>query len=172
MCGKFTRALLAHQIFSKVFCLQGKNYNEWPFVDKFHRKRIQKCALLPFYNHYNYYKPFYYAFDRFKLRDVYFSLWGNLLVRFQATELHKFGLVWKALAHRWFLTYVWPLNGTVVCTRLKKSKNHHHTIYNLVRNASSHALSLQISTKLTWLLVSNIINDWALSIRNFVLLMI
>jgi hypothetical protein len=58
-----------------------------------------------------FYKPFY-VFDRFKLRDVYFSLWGNLLVhsylRFQATNLHKFGLVGKALAYRWFLTYVWP----------------------------------------------------------------
>jgi hypothetical protein len=66
------------------------------------------------------------------------SAWKS---RFQATDLHKFELVGKALAHRWFLTYVWPLNGTVVCARLKKSKNHiisyhiisyHHTIYNLV----------------------------------------
>jgi hypothetical protein len=50
-----------------------------------------------------FYKPFY-VFDRFKLRDVYFSLWGNLLVhsylRFQATDLHKFGLVGNALAHK------------------------------------------------------------------------
>jgi hypothetical protein len=59
----------------------------------------------------HFYKPFY-AFDRFKLRDVYFSLWGNRLVhsylRFQATDFHKFGLVGKALAYRWFLAHVWP----------------------------------------------------------------
>jgi hypothetical protein len=63
--------------------------------------------------------------------EKYTSLWDNLLVhsylRFQATDFHKFGLVWKALAHRWFLTYVWPENGTV-CARLKKSKIHHHHI--------------------------------------------
>jgi hypothetical protein len=45
----------------------------------------------------DFYKPFY-AFDRFKLRDVYFSLWGNLVVhsylRFQATDLHNIGLIW------------------------------------------------------------------------------
>jgi hypothetical protein len=74
-----------------------------------------------------FYKPFY-VFDRFTLRDVYFSLWGNIFVpsyfRFQATDLHKFGLVGKALAHTWFLTFICPLNGTVVCVRLKKSKNH------------------------------------------------
>jgi hypothetical protein len=58
-----------------------------------------------------FYKSFY-AFDRFKLRDVYFSLWGNLLVhlylRFQVSDLHKFGLVGKALARRWFLAHVCP----------------------------------------------------------------
>jgi hypothetical protein len=51
-----------------------------------------------FYFYYYNYKPFY-AFDRFKLRDVYFSLWGNLVVnsylRFQATDLHNIGLIWK-----------------------------------------------------------------------------
>jgi hypothetical protein len=86
-----------------------------------------------FYYYYYYYKPFY-AFDRFKLRDVYFSLWGNL--RFQATDLHKFGLVGKVLARRWFLAQKWDCHLRQI-KKVQKSYNIYHTIYNLVRNASS-----------------------------------
>jgi hypothetical protein len=117
--------------------------------------------LISNFDFYYNYKPFY-VFDRFKLRDVYFSLWGNLLVhsylRFQATDLHTFRLVGKALAHKWFLTYVWPWNGTVVCARLKKSKNHiisyhiisYHTKYNLVRNTSSPCAVIKNVNKIDW----------------------
>jgi hypothetical protein len=75
------------------------------------------------YNNYYYYKPFY-AFDRFKRRDVYFSLWGNLLVhsylRFQATDFHIFRLVGKALACKWFLAQLKPRNRSLAYADCKK----------------------------------------------------
>jgi hypothetical protein len=82
-----------------------KNLKTKNFTSVFQENCSTKITLFHFY------KPFY-VFDWFKLRDVFFSLWGNLLVhsdlRFQATDLHKFGLVGKVLASRWFWAYVWP----------------------------------------------------------------
>jgi hypothetical protein len=77
----------------------------------------------------HFYKPFY-VFDRFKLRDVYFSLYGNFVVhldlQFQVTDLHIFGLFGKALACRWFLAHLRPWNGTEACTRSPKISNSGH----------------------------------------------
>jgi hypothetical protein len=43
--------------------------------------------------------------------EMYIFHFVHAYLRFQTTDLHKFGLVGKALAYRWFLTYVWPYMG-------------------------------------------------------------
>jgi hypothetical protein len=53
----------------------------------------------------------------------------------------------------------------------KVQKSYHHTIYYLIRNASSPCAVIK-NVNLVKFLVFNIINDWALSIRNLALLMI
>jgi hypothetical protein len=41
----------------------------------------------------------------FHFEDFPLSEWKS---RVQATDLHKFELFEKVLAHEWFLTYAWP----------------------------------------------------------------
>jgi hypothetical protein len=58
----------------------------------------------------------------------------------------NFGLVGKALAHRWFyvcLTLKWDF-GLRQIKKVQKS-SYHHTIYNLVKNASSISFVQRIS---------------------------
>jgi hypothetical protein len=86
--NSFFRGLTIHTVFRVIF----SKFLKKNFLPEMYAKFLSRKKSLHFY------KPFY-AFDRFMLRDVYFSLWGNLVVhsylRFQATDLHNIGLVWK-----------------------------------------------------------------------------
>jgi hypothetical protein len=68
------------------------------------------------WNHFVSFFIFIYNYKPFCVFDlvlvyicIFFTLWHfPLATRFQATNLHKFGLVWKVLACRVTLEYFWP----------------------------------------------------------------